>query len=163
MLDPQRGSSPTSGRNRRNDVCPGCSRIGNSFDPFAERREFKSIDGRRSKAMFQMSPMPYFAEGGFASLAGFKRWEQRECFDYVLSSGEETEAVGACTAEVMLAPVGVAFAVLAAVGLLTAVAADTPEGDAVALTDAVGVLNPEVARRATAPSPPIPVARVFTN
>lgn len=30
--------------------------------------------------------MPYFVEGGFASLVGFKRWEQRECFDYAVTS-----------------------------------------------------------------------------
>jgi hypothetical protein len=45
-------------------------------------------DGRRPKATFQTSQMPYFAEGGFAGLVGFKRWEQRECFDYVVTSGD---------------------------------------------------------------------------
>jgi hypothetical protein len=57
-------------------------RNGNSYDPFTEKREFKRIDGRRPKATFQTSQLPYFAEGGFAGLVGFKSWEQRECFDY---------------------------------------------------------------------------------
>jgi hypothetical protein len=63
-------------------------RTGDTYDPFVEKREFKSIDGRRPKATFQTSQMPYFAEGGFAGLVGFKRWEQRECFDYVVTSGD---------------------------------------------------------------------------
>lgn len=63
-------------------------RTEDSYDPFIEKREFKSIDGRRPKATFQTSQMPYFVEGGFASLVGFKRWEQRECFDYVVTFGD---------------------------------------------------------------------------
>lgn len=53
------------------------------YDPFIEKREFKSINGHRSS---RTPEMPYFVEGGFASLVGFKRWEQRECFDYAASS-----------------------------------------------------------------------------
>jgi hypothetical protein len=45
-------------------------RTGDTYDPFVEKREFKSIDGRRPKATFQTSQMPYFAEGGFAGLVG---------------------------------------------------------------------------------------------
>jgi hypothetical protein len=56
------------------------------YDSFIERREFKSIDGRRPRRMFQTSQLPYFVEGGFAGLVVFKRWEQRECFDYVVTS-----------------------------------------------------------------------------
>lgn len=37
--------------------------------------------------------MPYFVEGGFAGLVGFRRWEQRECFDYALSSGDNGQTV----------------------------------------------------------------------
>jgi hypothetical protein len=64
-------------------------RTGDSEDyPFVEQHEFKSVDERRAKATFRTSQMPYFAEGGFASLVGFKGWEQRECFDYAVSSGD---------------------------------------------------------------------------
>lgn len=58
------------------------------YDPFIEKREFKSIDGRRPKPTFRTSQMPYFVEGGFAGLAGFKRWEQRECFDAAVTSAD---------------------------------------------------------------------------
>jgi hypothetical protein len=68
-------------------------RTDDSDVPFIEKREFKSIDGRRPKATFQTSQMPYFVEGGFASLVGFKRWEQRECFDYVVTSGDGRHTV----------------------------------------------------------------------
>jgi len=61
-------------------------RTEDSYVPFIEKREFKSIDGRRPKATFQTFQMPYFVTGGFPSLVGFKRWEQRECFDYTLTS-----------------------------------------------------------------------------
>ena len=67
-----------------------------SEDPdgaFVERREFKSIDGRKPRKNFQTSQMPYFAEGGFAGLVGFKLWEQRECFDYALTSEDGGETV----------------------------------------------------------------------
>jgi len=57
-------------------------------DPFAERREFKSIDGHRPRRTFQTSQLPYFVEGGFAGLVIFKRWEQRECFDYAVAAGD---------------------------------------------------------------------------
>lgn len=62
-------------------------RTDDPYAPFIEKREFKTIDGRRAKATFRMSELPYFAEGAFAGLVGFKRWEQRECFDYQLSPG----------------------------------------------------------------------------
>src|ERR1700723_2643286 len=65
-------------------------RTENPYDPFHEERAFKSINGRRPSPALQM---PYFVEGGFASLVGFKRWEQRECFDYVLSSGDSGQTV----------------------------------------------------------------------
>ena len=61
-------------------------RTGNTYNPFFEKREIKAIDGHRPKATFQKSQLPYFAEGGFAGLVGFKRWEQRECFDYIVTS-----------------------------------------------------------------------------
>lgn len=63
-------------------------RTGDLYHPFIEKREFKRVNGRRPKATFQTSQMPYFVEGGFASLVGFKRWEQRECFDYIVTSGD---------------------------------------------------------------------------
>jgi hypothetical protein len=63
------------------------------YAPFVERREFKSIDGRRPQKTFQTSQMPYFIEGGFASLVGFKRWEERECFDYAVSSGDGGQTI----------------------------------------------------------------------
>jgi hypothetical protein len=65
-------------------------RTENPYDPFHEERDFKSVNGRRPSRTPQM---PYFVEGGFASLVGFKRWEQRECFDYVLSSGDSGQTV----------------------------------------------------------------------
>lgn len=68
-------------------------RTEDSYDPFIEKREFKSIDGRRPRKTFQTSQMPYFVEGGFASLVGFKRWEQRECFDYIVTSGDSGHTV----------------------------------------------------------------------
>jgi hypothetical protein len=60
------------------------------YDPFREEREFKSVGGRHSKRPFQT---PYFVEGGFAGLVGFKSWEQRECFDYALASGDNGQTV----------------------------------------------------------------------
>jgi hypothetical protein len=60
------------------------------YDPFVEKREIKSIKGRRSR---RMPPMPYFVEGGFAGLVGFKRWEQRECFEYRLTSDDNGQTV----------------------------------------------------------------------
>lgn len=60
-------------------------RNGDSYDPLIEQREFKRIDGRRPKPTFQTSQLPYFAEGGFAGLVGFKSWEQRDCFDYAVT------------------------------------------------------------------------------
>lgn len=68
-------------------------RTEDSYDQFVEKREFKSIDGRRPKATFQTSQMPYFVEGGFAGLVGFKRWEQRECFDYLVTSEDSGHRV----------------------------------------------------------------------
>jgi hypothetical protein len=65
-------------------------RTENPYAPFHEERDFKSINGHRPG---RTSPMPYFVEGGFASLVGFKRWEQRECFDYVLTSGDSSQTV----------------------------------------------------------------------
>jgi hypothetical protein len=65
-------------------------RTEDAYDPFREEREFKSVGGRRPRGPFQT---PYFVEGGFASLVGFKRWEQRECFDYVLTSGDNGQTV----------------------------------------------------------------------
>ncbi len=56
------------------------------YELFIERREFKSVDGRRPRETFKTSQLPYFVEGGFAGLVVFKRWEQRECFDYVVTS-----------------------------------------------------------------------------
>ena len=60
------------------------------YDPFLEKREVKTVNGRRTSRMVQA---PYFVEGGFASLVGFKRWEQRECFDYVVTSGDSGQTV----------------------------------------------------------------------
>lgn len=55
------------------------------YDPFLEKREYKSVNGRRPRRAFQT---PYFVEGGFAGLVGFKRWELRECFDYAVTPGD---------------------------------------------------------------------------
>jgi hypothetical protein len=55
------------------------------YDPFIEKREFNRVNGLRPKDPLQTPDMPYFVEGGFAGLVGFKRWEQRECFDYVVT------------------------------------------------------------------------------
>src|SRR5215469_5520025 len=63
------------------------------FDPLVEKREFKTVDGRPARANFRTSQLPYFVEGGFAGLVGFKRWQQRECFDYDLSPGGDGETV----------------------------------------------------------------------
>jgi hypothetical protein len=57
-------------------------------DPFVEKREFKSVDGHRPKAKFQTSNLPYFVEGGFSGLVGFKQWEQRDCFDDHVTSAD---------------------------------------------------------------------------
>jgi hypothetical protein len=65
-------------------------RTGNAYDPFHEERQIKSTGRRRPK---RQPDMPYFVEGGFAGLVGFKRWEQRECFDYVLKSGNDIQTV----------------------------------------------------------------------
>lgn len=63
------------------------------YEPFVEQRQFKSIDGRRPKATFRTSQMPFFVEGGFAGLVGYKRWKQRECFDYVVTPGDGGQTV----------------------------------------------------------------------
>lgn len=63
-------------------------RTGDPYDPLLEKREFKIVNGHRARATFQTYQMPYFVEGGFAGLVGFKRWRQRECFDYVVSAGD---------------------------------------------------------------------------
>jgi hypothetical protein len=68
-------------------------RTEDSYDPFTENREFKIVDGRRPKATFRTSQTPYFVEGGFAGLVGFKSWEQRDCFDYAVTSGDNGQTV----------------------------------------------------------------------
>ncbi len=68
-------------------------RTDNPIDPFVEKHEFKSVNGRRPKSVTQTPQMPYFVEGGFAGLVGFKRWEQRECFDYLVTAGEASQTV----------------------------------------------------------------------
>lgn len=68
-------------------------RTGAPYDPFVEKRVFKIVNGRRAKATFQTSQMPYFVEGGFASLVGFKSWEQRECFAYAMRPGDGGQIV----------------------------------------------------------------------
>lgn len=61
-------------------------RTADPYNPFLEKRELKTFEGRPSQ-------MPYFVEGGFGGLVGFKRWEQRECFDYVVTSGSDGQTV----------------------------------------------------------------------
>lgn len=68
-------------------------RTDDPYDPLLEKREFKIVNGHRAKATFQTFQMPYFVEGGFAGLVGFKRWQQRECFDYVVSFGDNGQMV----------------------------------------------------------------------
>ena len=63
------------------------------YAPFTEKRDFKTVNGRRPKASFHTSQMPYFVEGGFASLVGFKRREERECFDYALAPANDNQTV----------------------------------------------------------------------
>lgn len=67
-------------------------RTGDVYDPFVERRVFKSVDGHRPWG-FQTGDMPYFVQGGFGSLVGFKRWQQRECFDYAVTSPDNGRTV----------------------------------------------------------------------
>jgi hypothetical protein len=68
-------------------------RTDDAYGSFLEKREFKIVDGRRPRTTFQTSQLPYFVEGGFAGLVGFKRWEQRECFDYVVTSGDQPQTI----------------------------------------------------------------------
>lgn len=68
-------------------------RTGDPYDPFLEKREFRTVNGHRPRATFETSQTPYFVEGGFAGLVGFKRWEQRECFDYVIAPGDNSQTV----------------------------------------------------------------------
>lgn len=68
-------------------------RTDNPYDPFVEKREFTIVNGHRAKATFRTSQMPYFVVGGLAELAGFKRWQQRECFDYSLTPEENGQTV----------------------------------------------------------------------
>lgn len=68
-------------------------RSDNPDGQFLEKREFKIVNGHRAKATFRASQMPYFVEGGFADLAGFKGWQQRNCFDYSLTPGESRQTV----------------------------------------------------------------------
>ena len=67
-------------------------RTSDPYDPFVEKREVKSVDGHRLRPN-EAFDTPYLAEGGFAGLVGFKRWEQRECFDYVVTPAESDRAV----------------------------------------------------------------------
>jgi hypothetical protein len=60
------------------------------YDPFREEREYKRVNGRRARRVLET---PYSVDGGFAGLVGFKSWEQRECFDYVLTSGDNAQTV----------------------------------------------------------------------
>jgi hypothetical protein len=68
-------------------------RTDDPYNPFLEKREIKTVDSRRPRRTFQLSSLPFFVEGGFAGLVGFKRWEQRDCFDYVLTSGGSGQTV----------------------------------------------------------------------
>lgn len=52
------------------------------YDPFQETREYKTVNGRPLRRPFRL---PFFVQGGFANLVGFRRWEQKECFDYVVT------------------------------------------------------------------------------
>ena len=67
-------------------------RTDDPYDPFLEKREVKSVDGHRLRPN-RAFDTPYFAEGGFAGLVGFKRWEQRACFDYVVIPGDSGQTV----------------------------------------------------------------------
>jgi hypothetical protein len=60
------------------------------YSPFLEQREFKNTSKRHPT---RTSQMPYFVEGAFAGLVGFKRWQQRECFDYAVTSGDNGHTV----------------------------------------------------------------------
>jgi hypothetical protein len=68
-------------------------RTDDPYNLFIEKRELKVVNGRRARPKFQTSQMPYFVEGGFAGLVGFKRWEQRECFEYVVNSGDNGHTI----------------------------------------------------------------------
>jgi hypothetical protein len=65
-------------------------RTGNPYEPLREERQIKTTSRRQPK---RQPNMPYFVEGGFAGLVGFKRWEQRECFDYDLKPGDDARTV----------------------------------------------------------------------
>lgn len=52
------------------------------YDPFHETREYKTVNGRPLRKPFRL---PFFVQGGFANLVGFRRWEQKECFDYTVT------------------------------------------------------------------------------
>lgn len=65
-------------------------RTENPYDPFLEKREVIRVNGRRATRIAQA---PYFVEGGFASLVGFKTWEQRDCFDFVLAPESDAQTV----------------------------------------------------------------------
>lgn len=60
------------------------------YDPFQETREYKTVNGRPLRRPFRM---PFFVQGGFANLVGFRRWEQRECFDYIVAPGDNAQTV----------------------------------------------------------------------
>ncbi len=51
-------------------------------NPFEERHQFKSIDGKPPKPHVNI---PYFVEGGFANAVGFTKEESAGCYTYQLS------------------------------------------------------------------------------
>lgn len=65
-------------------------RTDDPYDPFIEKRQYKTVDGHRSK---RPGELPFLVEGGFANLVGFKRWEQKECFDYAVTPEENGQTV----------------------------------------------------------------------
>lgn len=52
-------------------------------DPFSEKVDFKTVNGRPVTGFFKM---PYYVQGGFANLIGFTQPELRACFDYAVTA-----------------------------------------------------------------------------
>jgi hypothetical protein len=61
-------------------------RSGTGVDPFTEQHEFRTVDGHPAKSHFEI---PFFVQGGFANALGFSKEEQKVCYDYRLSKGED--------------------------------------------------------------------------
>jgi len=59
-------------------------RTEDSDDPFREQHDFKTANGKRIKNELELQ-MPYFVQGAFANMIGFRRRDLSDCFEYHLS------------------------------------------------------------------------------